>query len=182
MLFGLRNAVPNRIDTIAIPGYVGVLGLVACPGVRVEASSAGNRRNIQADMQEIVDWGANRVVSLMEPYELKLNKIEDLPELAAAASMEWVNLSIVDMQIPDQAFEDRWAEEGEIIRHSLRIGERVILHCYAGLGRTGMIAARLLVEMGMGHDEAIKSVRVANRRRIQTKDQSAFVRTCYELD
>ena len=58
----------------------------------------------------------------------------------------------------------------------MRIGERVILHCYAGLGRTGMIAARLLVELGVEPEQAIAEVRLINRRRIQTRGQSDFVR------
>ena len=95
--------------------------------------------------------------------------------------MWWRHLPIRDMGIPSQEFEDHWAEEGELIRHALRIGERVIFHCYAGLGRTGMMAARILVEMGMEPEAAIAAVRAANKRRIQTADQLEFVRTCEPL-
>lgn len=181
MVFGFNRVVPNKIDTVTVPGFVGSLGLVSCPGVRVNVSK-GNKRHMQADLKEIDDWGANRVVSFLEPHEFKLLKVEDLPEQVRARNIKWVHLPIMDMQIPGQAFEDAWAVEGERIRHALRIGERIVLHCYAGLGRTGMIAARLLVEMGMSPDDAITAVRRDNRRRIQTKDQSAFVRTCYRLD
>jgi len=182
MLLGLGRATPNQIDTISVPGYVGAIGMVACPGVRVNAGSAGVKRHYQADLQEITDWGANSVVSLVEDHELKMHKIEEMPEYLASSGIQWYHLPIMDMNIPDQQFEDNWAFEGERIRHSLRIGERIILHCYAGLGRTGMIAARLLVELGVDPDDAIRLVRRDNRRRIQTKDQLAFVHTCYQLD
>jgi len=180
MAFGFNRVTPNRIDTVNVPGYVGSMGLVSCPGVRVNISK-GTKRNLLADLKEIDDWGANRVVCFLEPHEFQLLKVEELPASVRERNMKWMHLPIMDMQIPSQAFEDAWAVEGERIRHAIRIGERVIMHCYAGLGRTGMIAARILVEMGMDPEEAILTVRDDNRRRIQTKDQAAFVRTCYPL-
>lgn len=157
------------------------MGLVACPGVRVEQALVGNRKMLQADMREIQHWGANGIVCLVEPHELKMNKVEELPDMARSAGMWWKHLPIIDMDIPSQEFENSWAVEGERIRHALRIGERVLLHCYAGLGRTGMIAARLLVELGVEPERAIREVRRSNRRRIQTKDQANFVRSCHSL-
>ena len=182
MFTGLgRVPVANPIDTVNVPGYVGCMGLVACPGVRIDQPLANNRRFLQADLKELQDWGANGVVCLVEPHELKMNRVEDLPALVRSAGMWWKHLPIVDMDIPDQSFEDVWAADGERIRHALRIGERVAFHCYAGLGRTGMIAARILVEMGMDPEEAIRTVRRDNRRRIQTRGQANFVRACFSL-
>jgi len=182
MVFGLAKSAPNPIDTIPIPGSVGALGLVACPGVRIGSASVGNRRYVDVDIQEIIDWGANGFVTLFEEHEFKMNQVEDLHPRLQKSDIWTLHLPIIDMYIPDQVFEDAWAVEGERIRHSLRLGERVVLHCFAGLGRTGMIAARLLVEMGMDPTAAVKSVRRDNRRRIQTQDQLDFVHTCHPLD
>lgn len=177
MVLGIGRAPePNKIDTITVPGCVGVLGLVACPGVRVHQATGVGRKHLAADLEELQNWGANGVVSLIEKHEFKMNKVEEIPNLLADAGMWWLHLPIIDMAITNQKFEDEWAVQGERIRHALRIGERVALHCYAGLGRTGMIGARILVEMGMDNEEAIAAVREPNRRRIQTKDQSNFVR------
>jgi len=182
MILGLgRPPTPNRIDTIPVPGSVGCMGLVACPGARVEQMLSGNRRMQLADIREIKEWGANGLVCLLEPHELEINKIQDLPELVEGAGMWFRQLPIVDMDIPNQEFENNWAIEGERIRHALRIGERVAFHCYAGLGRTGMIAARILVEMGVDPEQAIRRIRHENRRRIQTKSQANFVRSCFSL-
>lgn len=182
MLFGLRKPTQaNLIDTIEVPGSVGCMGLVACPGTRIDKFPTGGKRLLQTDLDEIIDWGANGVLCLVEPHELKLNKVEGLPAAVQQAGMWWKHLPIIDMDIPNQEFENEWAVEGERIRHALRIGERVIIHCYAGLGRTGLIAARILVEFGVEPEQAIKRVRRENRRRIQNKAQSNFVRSCYSL-
>jgi len=182
MVFGLRKPVtPNPIDTIDVPRSVGCMGLVACPGTRIDQPPRSSRRIMEADLNEIADWGANGVLCLLEPHELKLNKVEGLPVAVQSAGMWWKHLPIIDMDIPNQQFENIWAVEGERIRHALRIGERVAIHCYAGLGRTGMMAARILVEFGVDPEQAIRRVRMDNRRRIQTKTQSNFVRSCYSL-
>jgi len=136
---------------------------------------------LELDLDEISDWGANGLVCLLEPHELDMHRISNLGAEVESRGMWYKHLPIVDMGVPDQPFEDTWAVEGERIRHALRIGERVVFHCYAGLGRTGMIAARILVELGMDHEEAINEVRSTNRRRIQTKGQSNYVRRCFSL-
>jgi len=182
MLFGLRKPTQaNLIDTIPVPGSVGCMGLVACPGTRLDKAPTGNKRLLQTDLDEIIEWGANGILCLVEPHELVMNKVEGLPAAAQQAGIWWKHLPIIDMDIPNQEFENIWAVEGERIRHALRIGERVAIHCYAGLGRTGMIAARILVEFGVEPEQAIKRVRRENRRRIQNKEQANFVRSCYSL-
>ena len=37
----------------------------------------------------------------------------------------------------------------------LRDGQRLILHCAAGLGRAPTMATCALIDLGMGHDEAV---------------------------
>ena len=58
----------------------------------------------------------------------------------------------------------------------LRDGESIVLHCKGGLGRTGMVAARLLVELGCTPEEAIVAVRQARSGTIETREQEAYVR------
>ena len=182
MKFGFgKPLVANQIDSIPVPGSVGCMGLVGCPGTRIDKPPSGNRRLLQTDLDEIVNWGANGVLCLVEPHELTLNKVEGLPAAVQNAGMWWQHLPIIDMDIPNQEFENVWAVEGERIRHALRFGERVAIHCYAGLGRTGMIAARILVEFGVEPEQAIRRVRRENRRRIQNRAQANFVRSCYSL-
>jgi len=107
----------------------GCMGLVACPGTRVGKASPIHRKYLQVDMKELQAWGANGIVTLNEPHELKLHGVEELPQMIADAGIWWKHLPIIDMDIPNQAFEDTWAVEGERIRHALRIGERVAIHC-----------------------------------------------------
>jgi ADP-ribosyl-[dinitrogen reductase] hydrolase len=80
------------------------------------------------------------------------------------------------MQVfPIRTLRTFWKIAGGEARAALRSGRRVLLHCRAGLGRTGMIAARLLVELGATPDEAIAAVRHARPQTIETRAQEQHV-------
>ena len=75
-------------------------------------------------------------------------------------------------------FEHAWKATGESIRNRLRLGFDVLLHCRGGLGRAGTITARLLVELGVQPDDAIRRVRDAREGTIENDSQLAHVRQC----
>lgn len=60
------------------------------------------------------------------------------------------------------------------IAQSVRGGERVLLHCAAGLGRTGTAAACLLKALGLDAQEALMRVREAGSNP-QNAEQSGLV-------
>ena len=175
-----RFGKPNPIDTIDIPGVEGKLGLSACPGVRTRAPSLRKRaqRRADRDLDQLYRWGADGVVTLTEEHELRRLHLEHLPELIEMAGLWWSYLPIRDMRTPNDRFELKWQREGKRIRTCLRNGERIFLHCFAGLGRTGMVAARILIELGSDPELAIDLVRRTHPGRIQTREQFAYIKNC----
>ena len=89
---------------------------------------------------------------------------------AAAQGMMWLHLPIVDFQPPDTAFEKAWSAHRDLICALLQSGQNVVAHCRGGRGRSGMIAARLLVEFGLSPDRAIQAVRTVNPLAMETAD------------
>ncbi len=49
----------------------------------------------------------------------------------------------------------------EQLQHSLALGDQVLLHCAAGIGRTGTVAACLLKSLGQDTEAALAAVRAA---------------------
>ena len=91
--------------------------------------------------------------------------------------MEWHHAPIDDVSIPDRAFELAWPALSQRLRTLVLSGNKVLVHCRGGLGRTGMICARLLVEMGISTpDAAISMVRGVRPGAIETRAQEAWVR------
>lgn len=166
-----------RIDEICIGDTGGLLGMAQCPGRKLSGFfGAGDDRDLDMDLQALQAWGTHTLVSLVELEELDIYGVADLPGKALARGIRHLHLPITDMDIPDHRFDRRWTQCGPQIRALLIEGERVLLHCLAGLGRTGTVAARILVELGMTPESAIGTVRRARPGTIQTIQQEQYIR------
>ncbi len=151
-----------------VPAGAGIIGIAVLPG------SGG--RDLQDDLAVISDWGAATVVSLVGAAEFDLASVAHFSKALGRLPVDWHHLPIADMQVPDAVFEREWIYHGHVLRQRLLDGKRVLLHCQAGLGRSGMMAARLLVELGGDPDAAIAAVRAARPGAIETLAQEAHVR------
>jgi protein-tyrosine phosphatase len=71
----------------------------------------------------------------------------------------WLNLPMRNYGLPldVQGFRDGIEQAAA----ALRAGESVLLHCAAGMGRTGTAAACLLKHLGLPTDDALQRVRDA---------------------
>ena len=165
-----------RIDAIDVPRHDGRIGLCACPGGRrTMAVDHDPVMDLINDLDNIVSFGASGVVSLIDDKELISLGIESLPLRLQRHGLWWKHLPITDMGIPNAQFEQHWEVNSAFIREALGRGENVIMHCWAGLGRTGTIAARLLVECGMEPAAAILRLRDARPGSILTRKQEKYV-------
>jgi ADP-ribosyl-[dinitrogen reductase] hydrolase len=132
-------------------------------------------RDLSLDLDTIRGWGAAAVVTLVKQHELRLLKVESLGEGVRNRGMLWFHLPILDVSIPDEAFERQWETDGATILKLLRDGQDVVVHCRGGIGRAGTIAGRLLVELGMDATSAIKQVRAVRAGAIETRAQELYV-------
>jgi protein-tyrosine phosphatase len=167
---------PLRINSVTAPGG-GLVGMTFCPGKKQANGINGNwDRDLAADLDHIRDWGAVAVVTLMEQHELDRYKVANIGAGVRHRGMVWLHLPIVDAGVPRDHFERDWKAAGGALRALLTEGRNILLHCRGGLGRTGMIAARLLVELGVPADSAISRVREARLGAIETPAQAEHVR------
>lgn len=169
---------PLAIDSLAPHAGAGRIGLVSCPGRNdPQASGGGWARDLATDLDAIRAWGAAAVVTLVTAEELALLGVAAMGREVTARGMAWIHLPIADMTVPDAAFERAWRDAaGPRLHGLLAAGRDIVLHCRAGLGRTGMIAARLLVETGTPPDAAIRAIRTARPGTIETPAQEGYVR------
>jgi len=69
------------------------------------------------------------------------------------------------------------------VARRLKQGDTVVIHCLAGIGRTGMTAAACLVALGAPASRAIELVRAlpSRLRRIETREQERIVEAVASL-
>jgi protein-tyrosine phosphatase len=140
----------------------GAIALIHCPG---------RNGDLDGDVAVMIGWRATRVLSLVEDQEFA-----DRDGLAARlgrAGIRWMRHPIPDFGTPPD--EAAWRRLAAELLAGLGRGERLVIHCRAGLGRSGMIAARLLVERGLAAADAIAVVRNARPGAIETAEQEAWI-------
>jgi protein-tyrosine phosphatase len=164
---------PLHIAEVRLEQGEGSLGLTLCPGKK-DVGRNWNR-DLGTDLQAIRAWGATTVVTLIEDHEFRLLRIESLADEVRALGMNWIHLPIVDVRIPDSRFEDAWVSDGPKLHDRLDAGEKILIHCRGGLGRTGLVAGRILVERGCAPKNAIQRIRSVRPHAIETSEQERYV-------
>ncbi len=159
----------GKIDSMHVSPTGARIALCACPG---------SGSSLEEDLRALQMWGAAGVLSLIEDHEFAAHGVQSLPDRVAALGMRWWHLPIRDRDTPDAQFETKWAEVGGELRELFTQGASIAVHCMGGLGRTGTIAARILVELGAEPGAAVARVREVRPGSIETPAQEAFVYAC----
>lgn len=159
-----------RIDFLRVPGLSGSIGMTILPGRR------DRDRSLEEDLAVIQEEGVKAVLCLITENEFSQYGVPDLKTAYASAGFDAQYLPIADQTTP--ALEPmqntlQWLDE------HLQQGQKVLVHCAGGLGRSGLMAAAyLIVKRGLNANAAIDMVReVRGVRAIETRRQEEFLRS-----
>jgi ADP-ribosyl-[dinitrogen reductase] hydrolase len=169
---------PLQIASLRPFEGMGRIGVTFCPGKSQPFAATGAwDRQLDVDLDAIVNWGAAAVVTLVEAAELKELGVPNLGAEVIARHMDWLHLPIPDYSVPDATFEQAWAEAGKGLRDRLLAGFDIMVHCKGGLGRAGTIAARLMIELGVPATQAVNQLRSVRPGAIETDAQLAYAQS-----
>ena len=160
------------------PGLAGAIGMLPLPGLVI--ASRGERFIDGALQEEVLDTLAARqtalLVILLDDGECDPDEIEDLRHAAEARSITLLSAPIADFSAPDPRLD--WPALIEHLAGELRQGGRIAFCCLAGYGRSGMMAARLLIATSPTPEAAIMAVRTARPGAIESEEQVAYLLSC----
>jgi protein-tyrosine phosphatase len=138
--------------SVSLPAYV--------PGSLWLASMPGRLQPWQSFEAEAARAGLAQVVCLTPRSEMaELSPAYHAAVSAGTQGFRWLHLPTRNFGVPDDPAAFRNAVEQ--IAGSLRTGDAVLLHCAAGIGRTGTAAACVLKALGLPAEQALERVRDA---------------------
>lgn len=118
--------------------------------------------------ETIWPWLADQNVGLV----VSLTHSAPAAGVLASFGLELLHLPVADFTPPDAATIDEFLRQARFYRHE---GRGVVVHCGAGIGRTGTMIACYLVDKGFPAGEAIELVRAARPGSIETIEQERAV-------
>ena len=137
--------------------------LTPCPGTKGVDLATSLR-----DMKAV---GTEAVLTFMTQEELQKNGLSHIGESIKANGMSWFHLPIADDEAPEAPFLEAWETAGPAVHRLIEQGKTIAVHCKGGSGRTGLVAAQILLERG----EEIKPLMA----RIKKLRPNAFMHACH---
>jgi len=165
-----------HIDHVQSRPDMGLIGLSICPGKKkLEGKTEPHRIDMITDLHAICAWNAVAVLTLLEERDMHDLGVSDLGEKILSVGLQWFHLPIKDYGIPSGAFEKHWQTVSKDLHTILKAGDNILVHCNAGLGRSGTIAAKLLIELGIEAKDAVHQIRQIRPGAIETTAQLNYV-------
>lgn len=147
--------------------------LTPCPGTQ--------NSSVAAALDTLKEAGATALLTLMTTEELMDHAVEQLPESCQLRGIQWFHLPVEDDQAPSEQFQLAWESNHEQIKQLLAQGETIAIHCKGGSGRTGLIAAQLLIECGVEFQDALDKVQALRPRALQQPQHIKYI-TQFDAD
>lgn len=146
-----NSAMPFRPLPLPDANLPGRLWLQSMPG-RLESWGAFLDEARQRQLHLVVCLNPLEEVAQLSPGYHKAITEGRLP-------FRWLHLPMRDFGLGSDPLAFRTGVEQ--IAQGLRLGESVLLHCAAGIGRTGTVAACVLKSLGQDSEPALRQVRAA---------------------
>ena len=148
----------------ALPVAGGTLAISPMPG---------RTRHYYADWQRLMAWAPAMVITLTEQHELVRKGAGSLGQDLANAGIHWRHLPVPDFGVPAEI---DWNRLGNRVLGTLGRKKRVLVHCFGGCGRSGMLALRIMIAAGEDPDRALARLRKVRPCAIETDAQMAWAR------
>ena len=133
----------------------------------------GRTRHYYADWLRLMEWQPDLVLSMTSQAELERKGAGTLGADLGNENIAWLHLPVVDFGIPTDL---NWPAVRDQTLVVLEGGGRVLVHCFGGCGRSGMMVLRLMIAAGERPDEALARLRHIRPYAVETDAQMDWAR------
>ncbi|MEJ8561378.1 protein phosphatase [Yoonia sp. GPGPB17] len=128
----------------------------------------GRTRHYYADWLRLMEWRPDLVLSMTSQAELDRKGAGTLGTDLANEGIGWLHLPVPDFGVPDNL---DWPIVRDQALEVLGQGGRVLVHCFGGCGRSGMMVLRLMIATGETHDLALARLQAVRPCAVETDAQ-----------
>ena len=121
------------------------------------------------DLRSIERSGIVRVLSLLEPAEQRELGLAGEAAACESAGLEYESYPIPDRGLPESL--EAFRSYTKALYHSIAGGNSTVVHCRAGIGRSGLVSAGVLLHAGFEAGEAFAYT--SRARGVEVPDTSA---------
>lgn len=126
---------------------------------------------------ELASWklaGVNVVVSLLTSDEVAHFDLGEEQRAAVLQGIEFVSFPVLDRDVPESM--EGIAELAAKLAGDVRAGRNVVVHCRQGIGRSAVLAAAVLILLGVPPDEAIQQISLVRQCPVpETAEQKQWI-------
>jgi len=150
--------------------WAGQLVLSSCPEINQEYKILSFEKFIAT----FKDDNISLVVTLLDNIEITRLNISTFGKFLKENNIYWKHFPIQDLSVPTDR--DLFMKLLIHVKKLLDGDKSVLIHCYAGLGRTGLFATTLLVSLGLEAKVSIEHIRKIRPGSIETIEQENFIK------
>lgn len=170
------NTTPTDLRALIPYPLGGHLALCAYPGLMIDPTGALAilPERLQATVQQLQDTNCRALYRLIEANE-RLSDDALILDAAQTASIACVDFPIADYHTPSASVIAALTEDAPRRQAIWAKNQCLAIHCHAGAGRSGLIAAWLCMDAGMTASQAITHVRQFHPEAVETAMQEQWL-------
>lgn len=144
-----------------------------CPGTK--------ETSISDALTVLQQAGATAVVTMNGDAELSQLGVATLGDEIADMGMRWFQLPVEDDCEPEAAFAEAWQANKAALLELVENKNTLAIHCRGGTGRTGLMAAILMLEAGFSWQETKTQIQSIRPKALTLAPHLNYLKTHYSI-
>lgn len=129
---------------------------------------------LEDEITNLKQNGVDVIVSLLQEEEIQELGLDQEAVLCKSNEIKFISFPIPDYSVPQSVL--RTKELGSELSEYLKQRKSVLIHCRQGIGRSSIIAAAVLVSLGLTMSDSLKRISEARKCPVpETAEQKSWL-------